>query len=235
NDLGVAMLCLDRELDSRIESGERAATLLLNPSTGAAAVGENIAYVIYTSGSTGRPKGVMAPHRAVTNMILWMQSAYSMTADDRLLQKTAFSFDASAWEFFWPLVTGGTLVMARPYLEKDGEYMVRTLREKRVTILQLVPSLLRVLVEQDGFDECTSLRHVYCGGEALPSALCERFFERLPGAKLTNVYGPTETTMHVTTWECRRGETARIVSIGRPVGNTQAYVLDKNLQPVPIA
>src|SRR5262249_38267136 len=128
NDLGVAMLCLDRELEAQMGSGERAATLLLNPSMGAPAVGGNIAYVIYTSGSTGQPKGVMAPHRAVTNMILWMQSAYSMTAGDRLLQKTAVSFDASAWEFFWPLVIGGTLVMARPYLEKDGDYMVRTLR-----------------------------------------------------------------------------------------------------------
>jgi acyl-coenzyme A synthetase/AMP-(fatty) acid ligase/acyl carrier protein len=167
-------------------------------------------------------------------MILWMQAAYEMTPADRLLQKTALSFDASAWEFFWPLVTGATLVVARPYAEKDGDYMVKTLQEQGVTVLQLVPSLLKLLVEQKGFENCGDLRHVFCGGEALPAAVCERFFERLPHARLTNVYGPTETTMHVTTWECRTDTLERIVPIGRPVGNTQAYVLDQRMQPVPI-
>jgi acyl carrier protein len=112
--------------------------------------------------------------------------------------------------------------------------MVKTLQEQKVTVLQLVPSLLKLLVEQEGFENCRDLRYVFCGGEALPAAVCERFLERLPHARLTNVYGPTETTMHVTTWECRKDTLERIVPIGRPVGNTQAYVLDQRMQPVPI-
>jgi amino acid adenylation domain-containing protein len=230
-EMSVTTLCLDREWEPIVAIDND------SPSPGdlqrGAVVAENVAYVIYTSGSTGKPKGVMTSHDAVANMILWMQAAYEMTPADRLLQKTAFSFDASAWEFFWPLITGATLVVARPYAEKDGDYMVKTLQEHGVTVLQLVPSLLRMLVEQEGFEKCRSLRHVFCGGEALPGAVCDRFFERLPNARLTNVYGPTETTMHVTVWECRQGGEERIVPIGRPVGNTQAYILDENMQPVP--
>jgi amino acid adenylation domain-containing protein len=226
--ISVTTLCLNKELETPT-SGDNDS---LDDQRSASV--ENIAYVIYTSGSTGKPKGVMTPHDAVTNMILWMQAAYEMTPADRLLQKTALTFDASAWEFFWPLITGATLVVARPYAEKDGDYMVKTLQEQGVTVLQLVPSLLKLLVEQEGFENCRSLRHVFCGGEALPAAVCERFFERLPHAQLTNVYGPTETTMHVTTWECRKDTLERLVPIGRPVGNTQAYILDQNMQPVPI-
>jgi amino acid adenylation domain-containing protein len=231
DDIGVTTLCLDKDWETTIP-GDNGSPTSSDERWSAAA--ENIAYVIYTSGSTGKPKGVMTPHEAITNMILWMQATYEMTPADRLLQKTALSFDASAWEFFWPLVTGATLVLARPYAEKDGDYMVKTLQEQGVTVLQLVPSLLRLLVEQEGFEKCRSLRHVFCGGEALPAAVCERFFERLPQARLTNVYGPTETTMHVTVWECRKDIQQHVVPIGRPVGNTQAYIVDENMQPVPI-
>ncbi|HST22773.1 MAG TPA: amino acid adenylation domain-containing protein [Blastocatellia bacterium] len=232
SDLNLNALCLDKDW-------EKVAANVDNLAPDDELVQEEVspqdlAYVIYTSGSTGKPKGVMTPHRAVTNMILWMQAAYEMTPADRQMQKTAFSFDASVWEFFWPLSTGATLVIARPYAEKDGDYMVKTLQEQNITILQLVPSLLKMLVEQQGFEACQSLKHVFCGGEALPAAVCERFFERLPNSKLTNVYGPTETTMHVTVWECRKGAKERIMPIGRPVGNTQAYILDGHLQPVPI-
>lgn len=196
---------------------------------------ESIAYVIYTSGSTGRPKGVMTPHRAACNMVLWMQAAYHLTPSDRILQKTAFSFDAAVWEFLWPLLFGGTLIVARPYADKDVSYMVDVLRTEKVTLLQLVPSLLRVLVEQEGFDKCRDLRHVFCGGEALPAAVCDRFFDSLPNARLTNVYGPTETTMHVTVWDCERQGRDGVAPIGRPVGNTTAYVLNEQGQPAPIA
>jgi amino acid adenylation domain-containing protein len=195
---------------------------------------QNLAYIIYTSGSTGQPKGVMTSHRAMCNMILWMQSAYAMTAGDRLLQKTSFSFDASVWEFFWPLISGATLVVAKPYGDKDAAYMVKTAAEENVTVLQMVPSVLQMVVEQEGFGNCRSLRHVFSGGEALSAAVCEKFFGRLAEARLTNVYGPTETAMHVTIWDCERGSNHRAVPIGRPLGNTQAYVLDEQMQPVPI-
>jgi amino acid adenylation domain-containing protein len=233
SDLELKTLCLDSELEA-IASNENASPVA--GEHGQSEVGpQDLAYVIYTSGSTGKPKGVMTPHRAVTNMILWMQATYEMTPVDRMVQKTAFSFDASVWEFFWPLNTGATLVIARPYAEKDGAYMVKTLQEQKVTILQLVPSLLKLLIEQEGFENCDSLRHVFCGGEALPVAVCERFSERLPKARLTNVYGPTETTMHVTVWEYQKGAKERIAPIGHPVGNTQAYILDRHMQPVPIS
>jgi acyl-coenzyme A synthetase/AMP-(fatty) acid ligase/acyl carrier protein len=177
---------------------------------------------------------VMTSHEAALNMVLWMQSAYAMTTSDKLLQKTSFSFDASVWEFFWPLLTGATLVVAKPYGDKDAAYMVKTTCEENVTVLQMVPSVLQMVVEQEGFDRCRSLRHLFSGGEALSAAVCEKFFERLPEARLTNVYGPTETAMHVTIWDCERGGKHRVIPIGRPVGNTQTYVLDNQMQPVPI-
>jgi amino acid adenylation domain-containing protein len=232
SDWDLETICLDAEWDRIAAKGDRR-TSNEEPAE-ARSSAEDMAYVIYTSGSTGRPKGVMTPHRAVTNMILWMQDVYKMTPADRLLQKTAFSFDASVWEFFWPLVTGATLVVARPYAEKDGDYMVKTLREEKITILQLVPSLLKLLVQQEGFEDCQGLRHVFCGGEALPGVVCDGFFERLPQAELTNVYGPTETTMHVTVLECGIGSKEKVMPIGRPVGNTHAYILDERMQPVPI-
>jgi len=231
SDRDLETICLDTDWDRIAATG---GSLTPDEPAEARSSAEDMAYVIYTSGSTGRPKGVMTPHRAVTNMILWMQDVYKMTPTDRLLHKTAFSFDASVWEFFWPLVTGATLVVARPYAEKDGDYMVKILREQKITILQLVPSLLKLLVQQEGFEDCQSLRHVFCGGEALPGVVCDGFFERLPQADLTNVYGPTETTMHVTVLECRKGAKERVMPIGRPVGNTQAYILDEQMQPVPI-
>jgi amino acid adenylation domain-containing protein len=231
-DWGLETICLDTDWDRIAAKGDSRISDDEPRETRSRA--EDLAYVIYTSGSTGRPKGVMTPHRAVTNMILWMQDVYRMTPADRLLQKTAFIFDASVWEFFWPLTTGAALVVARPYAEKDGDYMVKTLREQEITILQLVPSLLKLLVGQEGFEGCQSLRHVFCGGEALPGVVCEGFFERLPEADLTNVYGPTETSMHVTVLECRKGAKERVMPIGRPVGNTRAYILDEHMQPVPI-
>ena len=227
-NLEATLLCLDTQWATVVEGSAR------HGRTERGATPFSLAYVIYTSGSTGRPKGVMTPHRAVANMILWMQAAYQMSPEDRLLQKTSFSFDASAWEFFWPLITGATLVVARPYAEKDGAYMVETLQERRITYLQLVPSLLGLLVEQEGFDRCEALKHVFCGGEALPASVCERFFERLPGTRLTNVYGPTETTMHVTVYECHKGAEERIMPIGWPVGNTQAYIVDDHMQLTPV-
>src|SRR5207237_1691050 len=125
----------------------------------------NLAYIIYTSGSTGQPKGVMTSHEAMCNMILWMQRTYGMTTGDRLLQKPSFSVDASVWEFFWPLIAGATLVVAKPYGDKDAAYMAKTAAEEQVTMLQMVPSVLQMVVAQEGFANCRSLRHMFSGGE----------------------------------------------------------------------
>src|SRR5437667_4441056 len=194
---------------------------------------ENLAYVIYTSGSTGKPKGVPNGHAGVVNQLLWMQSAYRLYGTDRVLQKTPYSFDVSAWEFFWPLMTGACLVLARPEGHQHPDYLVKVIREQKITTMHFVPSMLRIFLESEGVEGCTSLRGVFCSGEALPFELQERFFQRL-GAELHNLYGPTEAAVHVTSWQCSPNRGLSIVPIGRPIWNTQIYILDKYLQPVPI-
>ncbi len=196
------------------------------------ALAESVAYVIFTSGSTGRPKGVMIPHRALANHMRWMQRAYPLAAGDRVLQKTPAGFDASVWEFHAPLMAGATLVLARPGGHQDPEYLVRTVDAQRITILQVVPSLLRLLVDSDGFDRCASLRRVFVGGEALTGDLQDRFFAA-SRAELVNLYGPTEVTIDSVVWSCRRGERRDRVPIGLPVDNVAAYALDARLEPVP--
>jgi amino acid adenylation domain-containing protein len=195
---------------------------------------ENLAYVIFTSGSTGRPKGAMNEHRGICNRLLWMQEQYGLCADDRILQKTPFSFDVSVWEFFWPLLAGARLVIARPEGHRDSAYLVELIGQSRITTLHFVPSMLRVFLEQEGVEACSSLKRVICSGEALPHELQERFFARLPEAELHNLYGPTEAAVDVTYWACRRGDERLTVPIGRPVANTQMYVLDARMEPVPV-
>ncbi len=194
---------------------------------------ENPAYIIYTSGSTGRPKGVVNTHRGILNRLLWMQDEYRLTASDRVLQKTPFSFDVSVWEFFWPLMFGARLVVARPEGHKDGEYLVRTIREQHVTVVHFVPSMLQLFLETPDVEKCDCLRHVICSGEALSLDLQNRFFRRLD-ARLHNLYGPTEAAVDVTYWECRRNGHLKTVPIGRPVANTKIYILDSHMQPTPV-
>ena len=108
---------------------------------------ENLAYIIYTSGSTGQPKGVMNTHGGILNRLLWMQDAYRLTDSDRVLQKTPFSFDVSVWEFFWPLMFGACLVVARPEGHKDSNYLVQTIVEQQITVMHFVPSMLQLFLE----------------------------------------------------------------------------------------
>jgi amino acid adenylation domain-containing protein/non-ribosomal peptide synthase protein (TIGR01720 family) len=195
--------------------------------------GDNLAYVIYTSGSTGRPKGAANTHGAILNRLLWMQETYRLTPDDRVMQKTPYSFDVSVWEFFWPLLAGARLVIARPGGHQDNAYMASLTAEQGVTTMHFVPSMLQLFLDEPGLEECRGLRQVICSGEALPYELQQRFFARLPGTALHNLYGPTEAAVDVTFWECRPGGDLRTVPIGRPVANTQVYLLDPRLHPVP--
>ncbi|WP_338900577.1 amino acid adenylation domain-containing protein [Streptomyces sp. TG1A-60] len=188
------------------------------------------AYVVYTSGSTGRPKGVVVPHEGIVNRLLWMQDAYGLGPDDRVLQKTPSGFDVSVWEFFWPLITGAALVVARPEGHKDPAYLAELIRAQEVTTTHFVPSMLQVFLEEPTAARCTGLRRVMCSGEALPSAVAERFHEVL-SADLHNLYGPTEASVDVTAGQVVPG--ADRVVIGRPVWNTRVYVLDTALRPVP--
>ncbi|MCP4655431.1 MAG: amino acid adenylation domain-containing protein, partial [bacterium] len=195
-------------------------------------VAGNLAYAIYTSGSTGRPKGVMNTHRAIVNRILWMQEAYGLGPADRVLQKTPFSFDVSVWEFFWPLVTGARLVMARPEGHKDPAYLVEAIRRQGVTTLHFVPSMLQAFLEHPQVGSCGSLRRVIASGEALPFPLRQRFFARL-GCGLHNLYGPTEAAVDVTFHACERAPARPLVPIGRPLANVAIHLLDPSLRPVP--
>ena len=194
----------------------------------------NAAYVIYTSGSTGRPKGVMNEHGAVVNRLRWGQDTFALTAGDAVLQKTPFSFDISVWEFFWPLLSGARLVMARPDGHKDPHYLVELVQRQRITTLHFVPSMLRFFLEHDDVAACTSIKNVICSGEALPRPVVQRFYERLPRAQLSNLYGPTEAAVEVTAWPCPKHDLPQIVPIGRPIANTRMYVLDAGMEPVPV-
>ncbi|HEY6182009.1 MAG TPA: amino acid adenylation domain-containing protein [Terriglobales bacterium] len=193
---------------------------------------DNLSYVIYTSGSTGTPKGAMNAHRGVCNRLLWMQEEYRLTQSDRVLQKTPFSFDVSVWEFFWPLMTGAQLVIAAPEEHKDPKRLARVIQEEAITTLHFVPSMLRVFLEAGGAAFCDSVKRVVCSGEALAYELQQEFF-RLTHADLHNLYGPTEAAVDVTFWPCERESSRDIVPIGRPVANTQMYVLDSRMEPVP--
>ncbi|HEX6291078.1 MAG TPA: amino acid adenylation domain-containing protein [Herpetosiphonaceae bacterium] len=194
---------------------------------------DHAAYMIYTSGSTGQPKGAINTHRGIVNRLLWMQDTYGLTAADRVLQKTPYSFDVSVWEFFWPLLSGARLVIARPESHKDPEYLIDVINRERITTLHFVPSMLQAFLEAPNVESCVSLLRVICSGEALPHELQARFFARLK-AELHNLYGPTEAAVDVTAWACERETQRSSVPIGRPIANTQIYLLDRWLHPVPI-
>ncbi|WP_338490671.1 amino acid adenylation domain-containing protein [Pseudomonas trivialis] len=192
------------------------------------------AYVIYTSGSTGQPKGVINEHAGVVNRLLWMQDAFGLSAADSVLQKTPFSFDVSVWEFFWPLYTGARLVMARPGGHKDPEYLCEVIEAEQITTLHFVPSMLDVFLAHGDVSRVAGLRRVICSGEALPGSLVRRFKQQLPGSELHNLYGPTEAAVDVTAWNCAGPVTPDNTPIGKPIANTRMYVLDGQLQPVPL-
>ncbi len=196
---------------------------------------DNLIYTIYTSGSTGQPKGVMITHRGICNQLAWRQTTFKLTPADKVLQTISFSFDPSVWQIFWPLCFGAQLIMARPGGHQDTAYLVKLITEQQITVIALVPSILRVLLDEQGIENCQSLKHITCGGEALPVELIERFFTKLNlDNVLYNCYGPTEASIDATFWRCQRGNNYIIAPIGCPITNTQIYILDEDLQPVPV-
>ncbi|MFE6923437.1 amino acid adenylation domain-containing protein [Nocardia sp. NPDC057663] len=196
---------------------------------------EQLAYVIFTSGSTGKPKGVGVTHAAIVNRLRWMQAEYPLDHTDAVLQKTPATFDVSVWEFFWPLQVGARLVIAAPDGHRDPAYLARIITEKSITTAHFVPSMLSLFVTDPRVAGGAGLRRVFCSGEALPGATVADFHAALHGPsggpELHNLYGPTEAAVDVTYWPCPADATT--VPIGSPVWNTQAYVLDAHLRPVP--
>jgi amino acid adenylation domain-containing protein len=269
-DAGAPVLLAPRGLASRFGEREPGARVLLLDDTAGerSAPGrrrsgrnlrnlarpDNLAYVIYTSGSTGAPKGTMNTHRGIVNRLLWMQEQYRLAADDRVLQKTPYTFDVSVWELFWPLLAGGRLVMARPGGHRDSAYLLRTIAEQGITTLHFVPSMLRAFLDDAGQRPLSApppphrLRRVFASGEALSYELQQQFHavlagawarssgeasSREPAALLHNLYGPTEAAVDVTWWACDPAR-PRVVPIGRPVANTRIHLLDRRGREVPV-
>jgi amino acid adenylation domain-containing protein len=194
---------------------------------------DSLAYVIHTSGSTGVPKGALNTHGGIRNVLLWMQTNYRLTAEDRVLHHTPVTFDASVAEIFLPLIVGARLVIAQPEGHKDPAYLVRTIAEQAIThVAHVVPSILRSFLAEPALTACVGLRRVTCGGEALPYELAQRFLATLD-AELWNEYGPAEAAITVTYFHCKRGASGPPVPIGRPIANTRIRLLDANFQPVP--
>jgi amino acid adenylation domain-containing protein len=191
----------------------------------------DLAYVMYTSGSTGRPKGVMVEHRAICNTILWRQEDLIVRADDIVLNNLNYMFDPSLALIFHTLSSGGRMILAEPGEEYDPHRLLERALLEGVTILEAPPAMLRVMIDDPLLEACHTVRWVCCGGEAMPSDLPSRLFERLDVA-LYNLYGPTEAAVDATWWACRRGDDRRLVPIGRPIANVQAYILETHRQPV---
>jgi amino acid adenylation domain-containing protein len=200
---------------------------------GSGARGIDLAYVILTSGSTGAPKGAMNTHAGICNRLLWMQDQFGLTPDDRVLQKTPYTFDVSVWEFFWPLLSGACLVVAEPEAHRDCDRLVELIETQRVSVLHFVPSMLQLFTERADAERCRTLRLVICSGEALPYDLEQRFGNKFPFCELHNLYGPTEAAVDVTHFPCSADRTRNIVPIGRPIANTQIRILDKYGNPTP--
>ncbi|GGF24840.1 amino acid adenylation domain-containing protein [Williamsia phyllosphaerae] len=193
------------------------------------------AYVIFTSGSTGTPKGVEVGHRAVLNRLDWMQDDHRIDGSDAVLHKTPTTFDVSVWELFWPLRTGARMVIARPGGHRDPDHLHDLMAERGVTVAHFVPSMLDVyldVVSADGraVSLPPSVRVVFTSGEALGAATAQRLLTSST-AHLVNLYGPTEAAVDVTAHRVAAG--ADPVPIGRPVAETEVYVLDASLRPVP--
>ena len=193
---------------------------------------DHLAYVMYTSGSTGQPKGVMIQHDSIVNRLLWMQAAYELTPADKVLQKTPYSFDVSVWEFFWPLMVGAQVVMAKPEGHKAAHYLVELIQAEHISTLHFVPSMLSVFLDETDVQACDTLKHIFVSGEALPRAVQNRCLQVFPGVGLHNLYGPTEAAVDVSYWPCVK-QTHGEVPIGTPIANTQLVVLDTRLALLP--
>ncbi|RZL81354.1 MAG: amino acid adenylation domain-containing protein, partial [Rhodococcus sp. (in: high G+C Gram-positive bacteria)] len=192
----------------------------------------NTAYVIFTSGSTGRPKGVAVCHSAIVNQLLWMRDHFAFDHDDVVLQKAPATFDVSVWEMFLPLEVGARLVIAKAEGHRDATYLAEMIRSERITTGDFSPSMLAMVQERLEPADCDSLLRVFCGGENLLSSTAHHFMEH-SGTAVYNLYGPTETALQVTHHQCGpSNETS--APIGVPVWNSQVFVLNAGLVPVPV-
>jgi len=223
SDRRLATLCLDTE--------RQAIAAESSTSTGVHVTGQDMASVLFSSGSTGTPKAILRLHAAVGHDPR-TQSSFQIDASDRHVLKSTLDSTLLGREIFWPLLTGGTMFIAAPGKSADVAPLLSLLRDDRITMMSLVPSLLRLLLEHEGLEACTSLRHVACFGEPLPADLETRFCQRL-SADLWSYYGTTEAPSLTLRQCCRKGA-GPLGNLGYPIRTKQVYVLDSRLQPVPI-
>ncbi len=222
------VVCLERDWDAIAKESES------NPRVEVTA--ESLAYVLYTSGSTGRPKGVMGQHRGALNRFTWMWKEYPFRAGEVTCLKTSLNFVDAVWEVFGPLLAGVTTFVIPEEAVKDPRRLIQTLAERRVTRFVSVPSLLRTLLDAEpqlGM-RLPQLQYWISSGEPLGLELVRRFKQSLPGSTLINLYGSSEVAADVTCYDTRDPQSSDRVLIGRPIANTQIYILDGQFQPVPI-
>jgi amino acid adenylation domain-containing protein len=203
------------------------------PAPLAAVAGDQPVYVMFTSGSTGEPKGVVLGSDALCSRLLWMQRCYPLTSEDRVLQKTPYTFDPSCWEIFWPLLSGARCVYAADGAYRDPGGFGRFMAERSITVCHFVPSMLEQFLRLAPARPASPLRHVFCSGEALSAPLARAVLDRWPGVSLHNLYGPTEAAIDVTYWDVPADlAQADQVPIGHPVDNTMLRVVDPGGDPV---
>ena len=226
---GAQIVCLDVHWPTIAQYSDH------NPVSGATA--DTVAYLLYTSGSTGQPKAVLGVHRATLNALAWMWQAYPFASHEVCCQKTSMSFGDSMQELWGPLLQGIPIVLIPDVVMKELPRFVQTLAIHHVSRLILVPSLLRALLDtySDLQDQLPRLKLWFAGGEALPSDLVQRFRECMPHSRLINLYGASEASDDTTWYDTSLAPAGLApVPIGLPIANTQLYVLDPHLQPVPI-
>ena len=216
----IAVVCVDADELSLAQQST------MNPFS--TVVPDNLAYVIYTSGSTGRPKGVQILHRAIVNFMLSMRREPGLTAEDTFLSVTTLSFDIATLELFLPLIVGARTIIAGQNVAMSGTALAETVSRTGTTVMQATPVTWRILLAA-GWQGSENLK-ILCGGEALPLELARQLLPKV--ASLYNMYGPTETTVWSSVHEIKQEHTS--ISIGRPIANTQMYLLDKHLQLVPV-
>jgi amino acid adenylation domain-containing protein len=193
---------------------------------------KDLLYLIYTSGSTGKPKGVMVPNKGVANYLLWMKDLFDVSTESKILAKTSISFDISVWELFLPLISGGTLILKKRIDMESPEQIASIISEHQVTIMQFVPSGLRLFNDANMFTPLTSLENIFCGGEKMPVNLKNEVSKKFKGT-LHNLYGPTEASIFMSHYKCLEDSKHYTVPIGRPIFNSSMYILDDNKKLVP--
>lgn len=194
----------------------------------------NLIYTIYTSGSTGLPKGVMVEHNGVVNRLDWMCKHFPLAVEDKVLHKTPFSFDVSVWEIFWPLISGASLVIAKPGGHKEPNYLSELITSEKINALHFVPSMLNVYLSVPNTQFPPCVRYVFCSGEALDISDVKTLQSQAPHVALHNFYGPTEASIEVSHFDCSTLGNADCVPIGKPIQNVKLYILDTDMNCCPL-